>query len=90
MGFSRFFIVRPIFAIVVSLFITIIGAISYAGLPVTQFPEITPPTISVNASYPGASAQTVADATPCCPASPARPGKVWRFSRISAPFIAAA
>ena len=61
MSFSRFFIVRPIFAIVVSLFITIIGAISYTGLPVTQFPEITPPTISVSATYPGASAQTVAD-----------------------------
>ena len=61
MGFSRFFIVRPIFAIVVSLFIAIIGAIAYSSLAVTQFPEITPPTISVNASYPGASAQTVAD-----------------------------
>ncbi len=61
MGLSRFFIVRPIFAIVVSLFITIIGAIAYNGLAVTQFPEITPPTISVSASYPGASAQTVAD-----------------------------
>jgi multidrug efflux pump subunit AcrB len=61
MGISRFFIDRPIFAIVVSLFMTIIGAIAYVGLAVTQFPEITPPTISVNASYPGASAQTVAD-----------------------------
>jgi hydrophobe/amphiphile efflux-1 (HAE1) family protein len=61
MGFSRFFIIRPIFAIVVSLFITIVGAIAYNGLAVTQFPEITPPTISVNASYSGASAQTVAD-----------------------------
>ena len=61
MSFSRFFIVRPIFAIVVSLFITIIGGIAYTGLPVTQFPEITPPTISVSATYPGASAQTVAD-----------------------------
>ncbi len=61
MGFSRFFIVRPIFAIVVSLFITIVGAIAYNGLAVTQFPEITPPTISVSATYPGASAQTVAD-----------------------------
>jgi multidrug efflux pump subunit AcrB len=61
MNMSRFFIDRPIFAIVVSLFVTIIGAIAYMGLAVTQFPEITPPTISVNASYPGASAQTVAD-----------------------------
>lgn len=61
MGFSGFFIIRPIFAIVVSLFITIIDGIAYNGLAVTQFPEITPPTISVSANYPGASAQTVAD-----------------------------
>ncbi len=61
MNMSRFFIDRPIFAMVVSLFVTIIGAIAYMGLAVTQFPEITPPTISVTASYPGASAQTVAD-----------------------------
>ena len=61
MSFSRFFIDRPIFAAVVALVITIIGAIGYTGLGVTQLPEITPPTITVNASYPGASAQTVAD-----------------------------
>ncbi|MEZ5849161.1 MAG: multidrug efflux RND transporter permease subunit [Hyphomicrobiaceae bacterium] len=61
MRLSRFFIDRPIFAAVVSLFVTIIGAISYTGLAVTQFPEITPPTITVSASYPGASAQTIAD-----------------------------
>jgi multidrug efflux pump subunit AcrB len=61
MPISRFFIVRPIFAAVVSLVITIIGAIGYAGLGITQLPEITPPTITVSASYPGASAQTIAD-----------------------------
>jgi hydrophobe/amphiphile efflux-1 (HAE1) family protein len=61
MRLSRFFIDRPIFAAVVSLFVTIVGAISYLSLPVAQFPEIVPPTISVSASYPGASAQTVAD-----------------------------
>jgi hydrophobe/amphiphile efflux-1 (HAE1) family protein len=61
MRISQFFIVRPIFAAVVSLVITIIGAIGYTGLGVTQLPEIVPPTISVTASYPGASAQTVAD-----------------------------
>ena len=61
MRLSRFFIDRPIFAAVLSLFITIIGAIAYTGLAVTQFPDITPPTITVSASYPGASAQTVAD-----------------------------
>ena len=61
MRLSRFFIDRPIFAAVLSLFVTIIGGIAYLGLAVTQFPEITPPTITVNATYPGASAQTAAD-----------------------------
>ena len=61
MSISRFFIDRPIFAAVVALVITIIGAIGYSGLGVNQLPEITPPTITVTASYPGASAQTVAD-----------------------------
>jgi hydrophobe/amphiphile efflux-1 (HAE1) family protein len=61
MRLSRFFIDRPIFAAVLSLFITIIGGISYLGLGVTQFPEITPPTITVTTTYPGASADTVAD-----------------------------
>ena len=45
MSFSHFFIYRPIFAAVISLFITIIGAIGYIGLPVNQLPEIIPPTI---------------------------------------------
>jgi hydrophobe/amphiphile efflux-1 (HAE1) family protein len=61
MRISHFFIVRPIFAAVVALVITIIGAIGYSGLGITQLPEITPPTITVAASYPGASAQTVSD-----------------------------
>jgi hydrophobe/amphiphile efflux-1 (HAE1) family protein len=61
MPISRFFIARPIFATVVSLVITIIGAIGYAGLGITQLPEITPPTITVTTNYPGATAQTVAD-----------------------------
>ena len=61
MRISRFFIDRPIFAGVVSIFITIVGAIAFMALPVTQFPEISPPTITVAATYPGAGAQTVAD-----------------------------
>ena len=61
MRISRFFIDRPIFAAVVAIVITIIGAIGYFALGVNQLPEITPPTITVTASYPGASAQTVAD-----------------------------
>ncbi len=61
MRFSQFFISRPIFAVVLSLFVTIVGAIGYLGLGVTQLPEIVPPTITVTASYPGAAAQTVAE-----------------------------
>ena len=61
MRMSHFFIARPIFAVVLSLFITIIGAIAYNGLAVTQFPEIVPPTVTINATNPGAGAQTVAD-----------------------------
>ena len=61
MRFSHFFIARPIFASVLSLVILIIGSIAYLTLPVAQFPEIVPPTISVNASYPGANAVTISD-----------------------------
>jgi hydrophobe/amphiphile efflux-1 (HAE1) family protein len=58
---SRIFIDRPIFAAVIAIIITLVGAISYFGLPVSQYPDVVPPTITVNASYPGASAETVAD-----------------------------
>jgi hypothetical protein len=61
MRFSLFFIARPIFASVISLIILIVGSIAYLTLPVAQFPEIVPPTISVNATYPGANSLTVAD-----------------------------
>jgi hydrophobe/amphiphile efflux-1 (HAE1) family protein len=61
MRLSRFFITRPIFAAVIAVVITIIGAIAYAGLPVSQYPDIVPPTVTVSASYPGASAETVAE-----------------------------
>src|SRR5271169_3339334 len=58
---SRFFIDRPIFGVVVSIVITLAGAIAVFSLPVAQYPQITPPSVSVAISYPGASAQTVAD-----------------------------
>ena len=61
MNFSRFFIDRPIFAIVISVFITLIGAFSYPLLPLSQYPEIAPPTIAIQAAYPGASAETLAE-----------------------------
>ncbi|BBC72184.1 RND transporter [Altererythrobacter sp. B11] len=61
MRLSRFFIDRPIFAVVVAVIITLVGAISYSFLPVSQYPEVVPPTVTVTATYPGASAETVAD-----------------------------
>ena len=64
--FSEFFINRPIFAAVISIVIVLIGLITIPLLPVEKTPDITPPTVSVSAVYPGANAQTVADtvATP--------------------------
>src|SRR6516165_2051922 len=59
---SRFFIDRPIFAAVLSIVITLAGAISGCHLPLAQFPQITPPTVQVTCNYPGASAREVADA----------------------------
>jgi multidrug efflux pump len=59
--FARFFIDRPIFAVVVSVFITLAGTVALFSLPVAQYPQITPPSVSISISYPGASAQVVAD-----------------------------
>ncbi|MGY4398104.1 hydrophobe/amphiphile efflux-1 (HAE1) family protein [Sphingomonas sp. UYAg733] len=61
MRFSRFFITRPIFAAVIAVVITLVGAIAYLSLPVSQYPDIVPPTVTVSAVYPGASAETVAE-----------------------------
>ncbi len=58
--FSHFFIDRPIFAAVISIIISIAGAVAMVSLPIAQFPEITPPQITVTANYPGADASTVA------------------------------
>jgi HAE1 family hydrophobic/amphiphilic exporter-1 len=60
--FSRFFIYRPIFASVISIVIVIVGLISIPMLPVESMPNITPPTVEVSATYPGAGATVVADA----------------------------
>ena len=66
MRLTHFFVDRPIFSTVLSILIVLVGVISYFNLPVTQYPEIAPPTIVVTANYPGASAAIVADtvATP--------------------------
>jgi hydrophobe/amphiphile efflux-1 (HAE1) family protein len=60
MRISHFFIDRPIFAAVVSIVFVIIGGVSFARLPVAQYPEIAPPIINVSGQYPGASADVVA------------------------------
>ncbi|MBX9843557.1 MAG: multidrug efflux RND transporter permease subunit [Xanthobacteraceae bacterium] len=60
MRFSHFFVDRPIFAAVISVILTLVGAISYRALPITEFPEIAPPTVEVTAQYPGASAEVLA------------------------------
>lgn len=61
MKIAHFFIDRPIFASVVSLLIVILGSIAYWKLPISQYPDVVPPTIIVRASYPGASPQVIAD-----------------------------
>ena len=56
---AKFFIDRPVLANVLALLILLLGAVAAMGLPVSQYPQLTPPTIQVSASYPGANAKTV-------------------------------
>ena len=58
---ARFFIDRPIFAWVLAIIIMLAGALSIARLPISQYPTIAPPTVTINAVYPGASAKAVED-----------------------------
>ncbi|GIW82427.1 MAG: multidrug efflux RND transporter permease subunit [Gemmatales bacterium] len=58
---SRFFINRPIGAAVLAIVIVIVGGVALRALPIAQYPEITPPTVKVTTSYPGANAQVLAD-----------------------------
>jgi multidrug efflux pump len=58
---SHFFIERPVFAVVISIVLTLAGGVAMFVLPIAQYPEITPPTVSVTGTYPGASARVVAD-----------------------------
>src|SRR5205809_6697733 len=60
MSISHFFIDLPIFAAVISIVFVIVGGVSFARLPVAQYPEIAPPIINVTGQYPGASAEVVA------------------------------
>ncbi len=55
---STFFIKRPIFAWVVAIIVMLVGAIAALNLPVNQYPDISPPAVSISVTYPGASAET--------------------------------
>src|SRR5947207_15939950 len=61
MNFSNFFIRRPIFAGVLSTLIFVIGFIAMWRLPISEYPEIVPPTIVVQATYPGANPKTISE-----------------------------
>ena len=66
MNFSRFFIDRPIFAAVISILIFLAGLVSMFRLPISEFPEVAPPSVVVSANFPGASPAVIAEtvATP--------------------------
>jgi multidrug efflux pump len=66
MNFSRFFIDRPIFAGVLSLLVLLGGLIALRALPISEYPEVVPPTVVVRANYPGANPKVIAEtvATP--------------------------
>ena len=59
MKFSHFFIDRPIFAAVISILITLLGIVGYVKLPIAQYPDVVPPSISVSTSYAGASPEII-------------------------------
>ncbi len=59
MGFSRFFIDRPVFAWVIAIVTMLAGGIAALNLPIEQYPDIAPPAISIGAVYPGADAQSL-------------------------------
>jgi hydrophobe/amphiphile efflux-1 (HAE1) family protein len=61
MRLSHVFIERPIFAGVIAVIISIVGALAFFGLPIAQYPDVVPPTVTVSATYPGATSQTIAD-----------------------------
>src|SRR3954469_14793208 len=61
MRISHFFIERPVFAAAISIIITLLGLIAYPRLAIDQYPQISPPTVTVAATYPGASAEVMAD-----------------------------
>ena len=56
----NFFLRRPVLSAVISIVITLVGALAMKALPIAQYPDLVPPTVNVSVSYPGASAETIA------------------------------
>ncbi len=86
MNFAQFFISRPIFAAVLSALILIAGALSLGQLPISEYPEVTPPTVVVRASYPGANPKVIAEtvASPLEQAINGVEGMQYMFSQSTA------
>src|SRR5499427_632208 len=86
MNFSNFFIRRPIFAGVLSTLIFVIGFIAMWRLPISEYPEVVPPTVVVQATYPGANPKTIADtvASPLEQAINGVEGSLYMFSQATA------
>ncbi len=86
MNISNFFIKRPIFAAVISIIIFVIGAIAYSRLPLSEYPEVVPPTVVVRTSYPGANPTVIADtvASPLEQQINGVEGMLYMFSQATA------
>jgi multidrug efflux pump len=86
MNISSFFIRRPIFAAVISIIIFVIGALAYFRLPLSEYPEVVPPTVVVRTSYPGANPTVIADtvASPLEQQINGVEGMLYMFSQATA------
>ena len=86
MNISNFFIKRPIFAAVISIIIFVIGAIAYFRLPLSEYPNVVPPTVVVRTSYPGANPTVIADtvASPLEQQINGVEGMLYMFSQATA------
>src|SRR6202162_625611 len=86
MNISDFFIKRPIFAAVISIIIFVVGALAYLRLPLSEYPEVVPPTVVVRTSYPGANPTVIADtvASPLEQQINGVEGMLYMFSQATA------
>jgi multidrug efflux pump len=86
MNISNFFIKRPIFAAVISIIIFVIGALAYFRLPLSEYPEVVPPTVVVRTNYPGANPTVIADtvASPLEQQINGVEGMLYMFSQATA------